>query len=286
MLAVVQHEEQLPVGEERPQSVLHLASRYARRSQSPSGLILKRAEDRVGEQRRYAEGSEVHPPDPVDRVGDQLSGGLQGETGLSDPTRPGERDHTGGPQKRQHLADIAVPADEGGHRRRQVAPAPADEPDVPPGRRWGQLRVVNEDLLVDAAQLRSRIDAQLVGEHATRRLVQVQRVGLAAARVQGAHQLRNQPLPERILRDQAFQLDHDSAVLAAKQVRLDPVLHRRQPPLRKVDGGGLPERQIRHVAQRRPPPQAQRPPQGVGRRRPDPRRPTAAGPTRPTARTE
>ena len=125
---------------------------------------------------------------------------------------------------------------------------------------------MNEDLLVDAAQLRPRIDAQLVGEHAAGRLVQVQRVGLATAGVEGAHQLRAQPLPERILRDQALQLDHDRGVLAAKQVRLDPVLHRRQPPLREVDGGGLPERQIRHVAQRRPPPQAQRPPQGVGRR--------------------
>ena len=133
-------------------------------------------------------------------------------------------------------------------------------------RRWGQLRVVNEDLLVDAAQQRPRIDTQLVGEQAAGRLVQVQRVGLAAVGVQGTHQLRTQPLPERILRDQAFQLDHDSAVLAAKQVRLDPVLHHRQPPLGEADRGGLPERQIRHVGQRRPPPQSQRPPQSAGRR--------------------
>jgi len=32
---------------------------------------------------------------------------------------------------------------------------------------------MNEDLLVDAAQLRSRIDAELIGEHAAGRLIQV-----------------------------------------------------------------------------------------------------------------
>ena len=69
-----------------------------------------------------------------------------------------------------------------------------------------------------------------------------------------------------MLRDQALQLDHNRRVLAATQVRLYPVLHSRQPPLLEADRGGLPKRQIRHVAQRRPPPQAQPPPQSVCRR--------------------
>src|SRR5215207_1201658 len=69
-----------------------------------------------------------------------------------------------------------------------------------------------------------------------------------------------------MLRDEALQLDHNRRVLATTQVRVYPVLHSRQPPLLETDRGGLPKRKIRHGAQRRPPPQAQPPPQSVGRR--------------------
>ena len=125
--------------------------------------------------------------------------------------------------------------------------------------------MVHEDLVVNLAQLRPRVDAQIVGEHAPGRLVQVQRVGLPTIGVEGAHQLRTQPLAKPILRDQGFQLDQDGGMLPAKEVGLDPVLRRRQPPLREVDRGCLTEGQIRHIDQRRTSPQAQRPPQNVGR---------------------
>ena len=63
-----------------------------------------------------------------------------------------------------------------------------------------------KDSPLDLAQVGARVQPQLVGEEAAEVLVGGERVRLAARPVQRHHQLRAQPLLERVLTDERGQL--------------------------------------------------------------------------------
>ena len=66
-------------------------------------------------------------------------------------------------------------------------------------RRRLEPRVVEEDLLLEPAQLRRGLEPELLADAAPEPLERAQRVGLAAGPVQGEHQLTDGPLAERML---------------------------------------------------------------------------------------
>jgi hypothetical protein len=114
---------------------------------------------------------------------------------------------------------------------------------VPPGRRglyrrrggrrgracWHlQGGVAGQDRLLQAAQLRAWLQAELVPQRAPCGPVVGERLGLPAGPVAGEHQLRLQPFPYRV---GGAQLAQQPVVRTASELGLDPVLHGDQPQL-------------------------------------------------------
>ena len=121
-----------------------------------------------------------------------------------------------------------------------------------------QRRVVAQDRLVERAQLRPGLDADLVRELAPCRPIGVERLGLAPAAVEGDHQLPREPLARRMVGDQPPELRNQLGVPARRGVSLHAGLERRQPLLLQLRDLGLRERLEREVGQRRAAPQRRR----------------------------
>src|SRR5207244_2519456 len=104
----------------------------------------------------------------------------------------------------------------------------------------------------------ARLDPQLVDERATRLLVRLERLCLAAGAVEGEHQLSARPLPERILGDERLQLRHELRVQAERELRLEPLLERRHAQLLEPGNLILGEAFVAEVGERRPAEEAER----------------------------
>ena len=113
----------------------------------------------------------------------ERAGRLEGESTLADAGRPGQRHEAVFPQELDHLAELRLAVDERGRRSGHVAARPWCKGD---GR---DRRVVRQDRLLKAPQLRTRLQCQLVHEDAPRLLENVECVRLAAAAVERQHQL-------------------------------------------------------------------------------------------------
>ena len=116
-----------------------------------------------------------------------------------------------------------------------------------------ELRVVREHPALELAQLCARLEAELVGEQRARLAVDLERLRLAAA-VEGEHQLRPQPLAERVLGDERSELGNELALAAAAEVGLEPVLQHLQPHL--LEPLGLAAERLRGQAGQRGPRQS------------------------------
>ena len=82
---------------------------------------------------------------------------------------------------------------------------------------------------MELAQLPARLDAQLVDELPSGLLVHVERLGLPAAPVEREHQLRTEPLPQRMLGGERLELRDQVCPATEREVCLDPLLENRQP---------------------------------------------------------
>ena len=131
-------------------------------------------------------------------------------------------------------------------------------------RRGPQGRVVAQDRPLQLAEGRRRLQAELVEQQLPDLAVGLEGLGLAAAAVEGEHELAAEPLAQRLLGDQALELADQLGPGAQGQVGLDPLLHTDQAQLLQPGDLGLGERLVAEVGQRRPPPQGQRLGQGVG----------------------
>ena len=121
-----------------------------------------------------------------------------------------------------------------------------------------QPRILPEDRLLQVAQLRARLDAELADEPLARVLVGVERLGLAAAAVEREHQLGGEALVRRVLGHQPAQLADDLGVPAGGDVGLDAARERGDPRLLEAAHLAGCERLVRQVAERRAAPQAER----------------------------
>lgn len=97
--------------------------------------------------------------------------------------------------------------------------------------RHGQARVASEDGQLKALQILAWVQAQFLGQTLPGAPVNGQCFRLAAAPVQREHQLLHQPLPLRMLDDQASQRVQQIPVVAETQPRLDQVFLRHEPGL-------------------------------------------------------
>ncbi|HET6752077.1 MAG TPA: hypothetical protein VFL71_22755, partial [Actinomycetes bacterium] len=144
-------------------------------------------------------------------AGHQPPGQLHRQAGLAGPGGPADGDEPVLLQQLGELAQLQVAPDEAGQSRRQVVRRA--------GRRWGGLQrtVLGEDRLLQPLQRRGRVDAQLLGQHRAGLLVDAQRVRLPPGAVQRQHQLRPQPLAQRVAGDERVELADEQGVAAERQ---------------------------------------------------------------------
>jgi hypothetical protein len=92
-----------------------------------------------------------------------------------------------------------------------------------PGCRVGDRQggIVGQDRLVQRAQLGTEVDAQFLGEDLAGPAVGVQRLGGPPGPVQGEHQLRPHPLPQRVFGGQRDQLGDPVPVPAEVHIQVD-----------------------------------------------------------------
>jgi hypothetical protein len=121
-----------------------------------------------------------------------------------------------------------------------------------------QRRVVGEDRLLQALELRTRRKAEIGVEGAHRVAVRVERLSLPPGAVQGEHELGPQPLAQRLARYQLLELADELGSAANGQVGLEAVLDRRgAQPLQSCDLD-LREGLEGDIGQRRPAPFVER----------------------------
>ena len=139
-----------------------------------------------------------------------------------------------------------------------------------------ELGVLAQDGLVQLAQVAARLDAELLDEPAPGRLVDIQRVGLAATAVEGEHELAAQALLQRVLGREGFQLADQLGVLAEREIGLDRALpdSRGGPP---PGGRSRPGRRARSGSRPAAGPATSPAPRAVGGRRRTSRRLPVAG---------
>ena len=251
LLAVVEHEQHRPVGEHVTQSV---EGRASRTGVEPEGGGEARGDPvgRVGV--AVVDRGQVHEPHPVREEGAHVVGDLDREPGLAAATGTDERDDPVRREPGGEVAALGVAADEPG-----AAPGEVHFDDARRGRddrrRGGrnQRRVVGEDLLVQPAQCRPRLDTEFVGENAAQ-LVERRECRLLAAR--GVE--RPQPqLPQRlevgVLGDQRHQVRDGTVGVAGGQQGGQAVLghddaHLGEPAADRVQPPGVRDAVIRRAA--------------------------------------
>jgi hypothetical protein len=163
---------------------------------------------------------EVDEPDAFRELLLQGARGLEREPALPHAGRPGERHDAVLTQKKRHLAELLLTADERRRRRGEVAAAPTHD------RGGGDPRVVSENRLLQPAKLRPRLEAELVGEHAPGLLKRLQRIRLTTAAVERQHQLAPQPLPERVVCQCGAERRCELAMFAEREPDLEVLLER------------------------------------------------------------
>ena len=180
-------------------------------------------------------GGEPRPPDPG-RAGDQHE--------LAAPAR-------GALPAREQPVQLGGAAEDRGPRGRRELVGQL-------GRPRRQLRIVPQDRLLQLAQLRSRLDAELADEPLARVLERVERLGLAAAAVEREHQLGGEALVRRVLRHQPAQLPDDLGVPPGGDVGLDAARQRGDPGLLEAPHVARGERRVGEVAERCAAPEPER----------------------------
>ncbi len=89
-----------------------------------------------------------------------------------------------------------------------------------------ERRVLAQDRAFEIAQLRARVEAELVEQDRPHPLVRLQRVALASLAVQRQHQLGPEPLAQRVRRDLLFERRDELAARAHRELDLVALLDR------------------------------------------------------------
>src|SRR5919201_335613 len=125
--------------------------------------------------------------------------------------------------------------------------------------------ILAQDRLVQPAELRAGLHADLIDQQPPRLAVRLQRLGLAPAPIQREHPLAAQALTQRMQGDQRLELRDEVGVTAERQIGVDPPLQGGGALLLEPGDLGLREALVGDVGQRRTTPQPERLPQPGGR---------------------
>ncbi|MEZ5100241.1 MAG: hypothetical protein R3C15_10680 [Thermoleophilia bacterium] len=120
-----------------------------------------------------------------------------------------------------------------------------------------EVRVLLQHPPFQLPQAARRLDAELLCQMPTERLVRRERVGLAAGAVQREHELTAEPLPVGVLVDEAGELRRERWRTAEREVGVDAVLEAREPLLLQPRRLCACER-LRELGERRPAPERER----------------------------
>ena len=105
----------------------------------------------------------------------------------------------------------------------------------------GRRFLAPEDTQVDLLQLSRRVDAEPAGQQLASLVVDLERLGLAARRVQRAHEQGAGTFGQRVVRYQDAELADEAGSLAESQVGLDPVGQHTGAQLGQPGRGGVGE---------------------------------------------
>ncbi len=191
----------------------------------------------------------------------EAPGELERKPGLPDAADSGQRDQPGilPPEEVGESGKLALAAEEWSRRSRQPPLCRR------PGLRSVQRRVVSEDRPFELPERIARLDPELVDQRPSRPLVDGERVRLPSRAIEREHQLSAKPLPKRVLGDQALELGDELAMAAEPEIGVDPILECRDSKLLEPDDLRVSERLPGEVGERRPTPERECRPQGVGR---------------------
>jgi hypothetical protein len=179
---------------------------------------------------------------------------LVGEAALADTRLAHEQEkptpsRDGILQPRHQVGQFALAPDE-------RCPARLRRPPRPDGRLEEPVLTKNGPL--ELAQLLSRLDAELLDQHAEGVLVGGERLRLATAAIEGEHQLRSHALALQMRARERLQLADDLGVAARGEILLDPPLEAVQSQLVEPDDHSLREAVIGEVGERRAAPESKR----------------------------
>ncbi len=177
---------------------------------------------------------------------------LDREPALPHAGRAVQRDEAVLVHKGRDLVELFLAADKRRRRSREISAAPALDGN------GGDCRVVREDRLLDPPQVRPRLEPQLVAEDAPCLLERLQRVGLAAAAIEGDHQLPPQALAERVVRERRPDCRRELAVLSERERHFELLLERVDAQRLEPACLGAEPRRAAQTLQRRPAPERQR----------------------------
>jgi hypothetical protein len=90
-------------------------------------------------------------------------------------------------------------------------------------------RILAQDRAVQLLQRRAGLDPELVDQHTPGVVIDLERFGLPARAVEREHQVAAKPFAKRMLVGEGLELSDQVAVTACFELRLDPVLERREP---------------------------------------------------------
>ena len=83
---------------------------------------------------------------------------------------------------------------------------------------------MHENLQLQGLELRSRSEPELVGERSLGATVDLKRCNLASRPVEREHQLPDEPLAQRVIADEPFELAHDLGATACGELDGDSLL--------------------------------------------------------------
>jgi hypothetical protein len=142
-----------------------------------------------------------------------------------------------GEDDRHELAHLADPLG----RRRPLAESV---------RLGGQGRVLAQNRSLELAKCRSRLEAELFRQMLARCAVDVERLRLPPRSIERQHQLRGQPLAERLGTGEQLELADQLAVSAERKVGLDPLLERLKTQFLQTRDLALRERLVAEIGER------------------------------------
>jgi hypothetical protein len=116
---------------------------------------------------------------------------------------------------------------------------------------------LGEDRPLELAELRARLDAELLDERLPHSSIGSESVRLAARAVEGEHELRAEALPEGRRGDKFLEFRNHLCALAKLQVCLEPFLLGQQAQLLQARDLRLRERLVGEIGQRRAAPEAE-----------------------------